>query len=57
MQPKLKEVVEMTLKERTADDERFEELKPLEQVHELEDLVEELEDKIDEAERERKHIN
>ena len=33
------------------DDERFRKLNPLEQVHELEDLVEEVEDEIDEAER------
>ena len=40
-----------TPKDRRDDDERFRKLKPLEQVHELEDLVEELENEVDEAER------
>lgn len=47
----------MTPKDRRDDDdrERFRKLKPLEQIHELEDLMEEVEGEIDDAERKQKY--
>jgi len=50
MAPK-KPLHHMTPKGRKDDDERFRKLKPLEQVHELEDLIEVVEAEIDERER------
>ena len=41
----------MTPKDRKDDAERFRKLKPLEQLHELEDLIEKWEDEIAQAER------
>lgn len=41
----------LTPEERKADAERFDKLKPLEQLNALEDLINEFDEKIEEAER------
>lgn len=47
----------MTPKNPEDDDKRFRKLKPLEQIHEVEDLIESIEKKIDDAERAKRRPN